>query len=509
MLFSVSFDTEITLFWDKPADAPAGLRYLVSEGARTVAAPDRTHVTLTGLSPDSIHTYTVTAVRAEGEAFALLGDITVKTAPVRPTVDVTAAPYGAVGDGKTLDTAAVQRAIDDCPAGGRVYFPDGTYLTGALNLHGDMELLLAPGATLQGTDRPEDYLPHVKSRFEGREYMCYRSLLNLGEMDSTGGPTVGRVTIRGGKIFGGGRTLAEACIKRDTPDMPLECLDENGHIIPANDMLFKMNFRVRGRLFSVCNAEDVTIAHTELGRGPAWNVHFVYSRRVVTFDCAFRSENVWNGDGWDPDSSEDCSVFGCTFRTGDDSVAVKSGKNPDGNIVGRPTKNIRIFDCVGEFGHGLTVGSEMSGGVDGVYIWDCDMNNTLYGVEIKGTSKRGGYIRNVHVSDSSLCRFLMHAVPYNNDGEAATHMPVFENCTVNRCTLTGLAHAVSTTGALMEHGETFFCDPVEIIGFSEEGCRVRNVTLTDIRVERRPDGEPHRIALDLCEGITVNGISVK
>ena len=118
----------------------------------------------------------------------------------------------------------------------------------------------------------------------------------------------------------------------------------------------------------------------------------IYSDNIVTNDCTFISEGVHNGDGWDPDSSTNCTIFACTFFTGDDSVAIKSGKNPEGNIINKPCKHIRVFDCVTKYGHGICMGSEMSGGIEDVKIWDCDLENSVYGIEIKGTKKRGGYV---------------------------------------------------------------------------------------------------------------------
>lgn len=102
-------------------------------------------------------------------------------------LDVTKAPYNAVGNGKAMDTQAIQKAVDDCNMGDVVYLPAGIYRTGALRLHSNMELYLEEGATLQGTDNPEDYLPRIWSRFEGIEMACYSSLLNMGELDHKSG----------------------------------------------------------------------------------------------------------------------------------------------------------------------------------------------------------------------------------------------------------------------------------------------------------------------------------
>ena len=279
-----------------------------------------------------------------------------------------------------------------------VYVPAGTFLTGALTLHDHMELYLEEGAVLQGSSNPEDYLPRIPSRFEGTERECYQSLLNLGVMDHRAGCTSEDVLIRGkGTISGGGRLLAERMMAAERErlkeyihslgDKVLEC--ENANTIPG---------RARGRPIQICNAKNVRITGLTLQNGPGWNVHMIYSEQIVTDHCIFRSEDIWNGDGWDPDSSSGCTIFACTFYTGDDSVAIKSGKNPKGNEIGRPCSHIRIFDCICAYGHGITMGSEMSGGIEDVVIWDCDLGNSLYGLEIKGTKKRGAlclrYLKN-------------------------------------------------------------------------------------------------------------------
>ena len=134
--------------------------------------------------------------------------------------------------------------------------------------------------------------------------------------------------------------------------------------------------RMRPRLLNISNCHNVVISGLRLENGASWNVHMVYSDHIVTNNCRFYSEGVWNGDGWDPDSSSNCTIFDCIFCTEDDSVAIKSGKNPEGNMINRPCENIRIFDCKSEFGHGITIGSEMSGGIRNVKIWDCDLSRS-------------------------------------------------------------------------------------------------------------------------------------
>lgn len=201
-------DTTITLFWDKPAAAGAVETYTVLRNDAAVGTTVKTHFTLEHLQPETEY---VLFVQWRGGG---IGELTVRTTPTKQKLDVTAAPYFAVGDGKTLNTAALQKAMDDCKENECVYFPAGIYMTGALRLHSNMELYLDEGAVLQGTAEPEDYLPRIPSRFEGTEMECYSSLLNLGTLDHTAGPNCENIILRGkGTIASGGRLLASRIIE--------------------------------------------------------------------------------------------------------------------------------------------------------------------------------------------------------------------------------------------------------------------------------------------------------
>ena len=323
----------ITVYWEKMA-GEQGLRYRIYLNGTQTAETEKTHGTLEGLKERTAYELSVRAVlgtEKNGEPKEELiweSNCTAHTQKRKRRIDITQAPYLAKGDGKALNTAAIQQAIEDCKEDEMVYVPTGTFLTGALTLHDHMELYLEEGAVLQGSSNPEDYLPRIPSRFEGTERECYQSLLNLGVMDHRAGCASGNVLIRGkGTISGGGRLLAERMMAAERErlkeyihslgDKVLEC--ENANTIPG---------RTRGRLIQLCNAKNVRITGLTLQNGPGWNVHMIYSEQIVTDHCIFRSENIWNGDGWDPDSSSDCTIFACTFYTGDDSVAIKSGKKP-------------------------------------------------------------------------------------------------------------------------------------------------------------------------------------
>ncbi len=480
-----------TLYWERdPACSPQGIRYQIGlDGAKRTEVT-RTHVTLEGLQPDTEY-----AVRIEAVSDRALDAETVqiRTACQKRRIDVTREPYLAKGDGAALNTGAIQRALDDCTASDAVYFPASVYRTGALRLHSDMEIYLEEGAVLQGTADPADYLPKIPSRFEGIEMECYASLLNMGWLDHTAGANCSNVLIHGkGTIASGGQELALAVIRAERERLRdyLQQLGdgireyENDHTIPG---------RARPRLINMSNCSNVRISGLTLENGASWNVHMIYSDHILTDNCTVRSEKVWNGDGWDPDSSEDCTLFGCVFYTGDDSVAVKSGKNPEGSRINRPTRRIRIFDCTCMAGQGITLGSEMSGGIEDVRVWDCDMSNGKYGVEIKATKKRGGYVRDIHVSDCILPNIQFHSVSYNDDGEGAPTPPEFSDCSFRRIHLLGVCRSLE--------GEYRDCDSIELAGFDEPGYEIRRIRFEDITMA---DGGGH-ISMRNCKDIVFSG----
>lgn len=162
MEFIATEDT-ITVYWERTQKMETGEYFHIFLDGRETACTGKTHYTLTGLLPE--HGYTI---RAEGGSWES-EDLPVKTLKKKRRIDITGYPYEAVGDGAKLNTESIQRAIDDCGEGEAVYVPEGVFLTGALRLHSDMELYLEEGAVLQGTAEVSDYLPKIKSRFEGIE----------------------------------------------------------------------------------------------------------------------------------------------------------------------------------------------------------------------------------------------------------------------------------------------------------------------------------------------------
>lgn len=494
-----SFEDEIVLYWELPEGAEPGDVCEIWVNGKKAGETGQSHFVLEGLAADTTCEVVLRAAR-DGKELQT-AKMYCRTKRIRKRINVAAAPYHAKGDGKTVNTLAIQRAIDDCGADQTVYFPRGVYLTGSLRLHSDMELYLADGAVLRGTAEPEDYLPRIRSRFEGTEMECLSGLLNLGTLDHSADPSSRNVVIRGkGTIEGGGRLLAERVIEAERERLK-DYLERLGSRIGEYENEDTIPGRVRPRLIHICNAENVTISGITVKNGASWNVHMIYSRNIVTCGCTFYSRNIWNGDGWDPDSSRDCTIFGCTFDTGDDAVAVKSGKNPEGNEINRPCEHIRIFDCRCAFGHGFALGSEMSGGIKDVKIWNCDLENSANGIEIKGTRKRGGYVRDVHVSRCTVPRILFHSVGYNDDGIAAPAPPVFEKCSFTQMRITRMR--LNEEKECMEP-----CEAMELSGFEEKEHHLRDISFRDIRIERSDEGDSG-IRMKYCENVTFDDVVLR
>lgn len=497
MINNVSYSDKIMLYWDLPENYEKDNSFVVLSGDKCVGKTSDFHFEAGGLMADSEYVFSVCMKNADGEDIKI-GEIACRTCSEKKRIDITKPPYSAKGDGKTLNTECIQRAIDDCGIDECVYIPEGDFLCGALRLHSDVEIYLEKDAILHGTSNVEDYQPKIKSRFEGIEMMCYSALLNIGVLDRESGYTCENVRILGeGTICGGGAELAENVISVETVLLK-DYMESLGDKIKECESPKTIPGRPRPRLINISCAQNILISGVTIMNGSSWNVHMIYSDSVVTHNCAFHSEKVSNGDGWDPDSSSNCTIFGCDFYTGDDAVAVKSGKNPEGNIINIPCKNIRVFDCVSHFGHGVTIGSEISGGIENIKIWNCDMKIAARGIEIKGTKKRGGYVKNVRVSYCDVARIMMHSVTYNDDGEAAPTAPIFENCTFENLNIYAVMHE--------KDGRVEECEAIKIEGFDSGEHSVKNIRFKNITMKNNGVSP---IYLKNCKKISFENVSAK
>jgi polygalacturonase len=270
---------------------------------------------------------------------------------------------GAVGDGVTKDTAAFQRAIDACVAanGGDVVVPAGDYLVGSIELKSRVTLRLKKGAHLMGSPDLDDY-PVVKVRWEGHWIDGHRGLIYAREAAHLGVVGPGRIT--GNPALGG----------REMPRRPvlielITCLD--------------------------ARLEGFATEHQNM-----WSIHPTYCNGFTAKDLVIRSTGG-NGDGIDVDSSMHVLIEGCDIATGDDCIAIKSGRGMEGYKLARPSEDVTIRNCTlaGSIFACIGIGSETSGGIRGVRIEDCKFTQArTYAIYIKSNTDRGAYIEDISAS---------------------------------------------------------------------------------------------------------------
>ncbi|WP_345948139.1 glycoside hydrolase family 28 protein [Mucilaginibacter sp. PAMB04274] len=434
-------DNSVSLLWDKQYGNSTTVYEILVNG-KINGSTSKTNYTVSNLLPASLYSVTI---RIKQDKALASNTIKFKTASKGKIYNIL--DYGAKSDSANANTRAIQAAINACTKGGTVYIPKGTFVSGALFLKSDMTLFIETGGTLKGSVAVEDYLPMIPNRFEGWEMKTYASLLNAGTLNRNGTYNVKNLRITGGgTISGGGRPLGEAMIK-------------------ASGM------RSRGRLICLMNCQNVSLSGLTITEPPSWTIHYIYSDNITCEGLNIVTFKIRNGDGIDPDSSTDSYIFNCTFDTGDDCIAIKSGKNPEGFWVGKPTKNVRITDCDFKRGHGISIGSEMSGGVSDVLVQDCKAGALLHGMQIKGTKERGGYVKNVTVADCQLLQItVFSAVNYNNDGEAAPEPPTFENFVFKNIDLSAASAKEPA---------------ININGFKDPAHRLKNVTFLNIKMPER------------------------
>lgn len=497
-LNAVCYEQEIHIYFERVVSLMEADFYEITLSDGQCIQTKSTNVSFCGLKEKT--SYEATLFLGQGGVKKLLDKKCFTTTSFKPRLDVTKAPYFAVGDGKTLNTVALQKALDE--ADGRViYFPNGKYLTGALTLHSGTELYLEKDARIIGSDDPKDYLPMVPSRSEGLHMMCYQSLINVGDIDKDGVCNTRDIIIRGGSIIGGGITLMERMEESAiefTKDYIFSLSEEE---LAAFDRgIDTINGRLRGRLIEMRNSANIVISNVSLGKGPYWNLHFIYCDNVLVHGCNINTRGIHNGDGLNPDSSTNVTVFDCSFDTGDNCIAIKSGRNPEGNVVKRPTKHVRIFDIKGS-GGGVAIGSELSGGCEDVRAWNLDLSMSSLGFGIKTTRKRGGLIKDIHVYDSIMPNLrLSAAYTCNNDGEGAKELTRLEDISYENCVILGQSYTIFYGEENINKFEKTNIPSFLIIGFDEEQT-FKNIVFTNLKLKKKEQDARHIFEVDNLSGI--------
>jgi polygalacturonase len=367
---------------------------------------------------------------------------------VFPARDYLVTAYGAMGNGRTDDHAALLRAIAACAdeGGGRVVVPPGEYLTGPLRLRSRVNLHLCAGATLRFVADSCRYLPPVLTRWEGVECMGLSPFIYAhaqqqvavtgdGALDGQAGP--GRWWDWAGPWDGPEPTGW-------TPEQPhqraarhrLQQWAEAG--VPVSRRVVAPQDLLRPMFIQFYRCRDVLVEGVTLRNIPMWGVHPVFCRAVTVRRIRVISHGP-NNDGCVPDSSRDVLVEDCLFDTGDDCIAIKAGRNRDGRRVHTPAEDIVIRGCRMREGHSaIAIGSEISGGVRRVFIERCTLDRPRldHALRIKANSTRGGIVELIRLRDAEVAGVRESALRvdllYDANEERGERLPQVRDVQVER-----------------------------------------------------------------------------
>jgi len=355
--------------------------------------------------------------------------------PTFPARDCLITDHGAMARAEADNTEAIRRAIAACHAagGGRVVVPAGVFPTGAIHLKSKVNLHLEEGATLRFFPDPAKYLPVVFTRFEGTEHMGYSPLVYAFEQEDVA--VTGRGTLDGGASpenwWKWKRGPDAASIKR--------LLDMNERRTPVSDRVFGEGHYLRPSFIQPYRCRNVLIEGVTIRNSPMWEIHPVLCTNVTVRGVNVVSHGP-NNDGCNPESSRDVLIEDSVFDTGDDCIAIKSGRNEDGRRLATPSEDIVIRGCTMKDGHGgVVVGSEVSGGVRNVFVERCRMDSPHLdrALRFKSNARRGGVVENVYMRDVEIGRVAEAVVTVDflyETGADGPHRPVVRNVVLERVT---------------------------------------------------------------------------
>lgn len=341
--------------------------------------------------------------------------------------------YGAVADGVTLNTLAINKAIETCSkkGGGVVLIPKGTWLTGPIVLKSNVNLHIKQAALLLFTTDKSQY-DLVEGYYEGKKAARNQSPIS--------GTNLENVAITGGGIIDGNGDAWRAVNKRQlTPPQWKEKVASGGFLradgeswypseqflkasVEGKSMLltegktladFKdMKDFLRPNLLVLTSCKKVLIEGVTFQNSPAWCIHPLMCQDLTLRKVAIRNpEYAQNGDGMDIESCKNFLIEGCTLDVGDDAICIKSGKDEEGRKRGMPTENGIVRNNTVYNGHGgFVVGSEMSGGARNIFVSDCSFIGTDKGLRFKSVRGRGGVVENIFAKNINMSNIAGEAI---------------------------------------------------------------------------------------------------
>ena len=359
--------------------------------------------------------------------------------------------YGADTNGMKDSSDAISRAISQCASlgGGHVIVPQGEFLTGPIHLESNIDLHLEKGAILKFSTDPKRYLPLVPTRFEGMDCMNYSPLVYA--KDKTNIALSGEGTLDGQadasnwlewKKKTGTKSQLQARSRLD------RMVNED---VPLEKRIFGQGSYLRPDFIEFNNCKNVLIEGVKIRRSPMWEIHPLFCTNVTVRGVEIISHGA-NNDGCDPESCADVLIEKCLFDTGDDCIAIKSGRNNDGRRVGIPSQNIIIRDCIMRDGHGgTTIGSEVSGGCRNVFIENCQMSSPdlTCALRIKSNAMRGGILENIfmrNIKVGGVKESVLQIDLLYEEGPNGAHNPLICNVVMDNISVENAPRILNVRG---------------------------------------------------------------
>jgi polygalacturonase len=335
--------------------------------------------------------------------------------PKIPSLTLNVLDYGAKGDSVTDCKAHIDAAINDLEkrGGGKLVFPKGQYfIKGPIHLVSDMELHLEQGARLFFSSAPQDYLPVVKTSWEGTFLYNYSPFVYARNCTN--------IALTGKGTIDGEASETWQHWKARQKESQLLSREMNNGNVPVEERIFGEGHYLRPHLIQFFDCKNILVEDVKMEDSPFWCLHLLRCENVTVRGVRYDAHN-YNNDGIDPEYSRNVLIENVTFNNADDNVAIKAGRDREGRASGQGSENIVIRNCHFMGLHAVVIGSEMSAGVENVFVRDCSYAGKLKrGLYLKSNPDRGGFIRNIYVNNVEFgevedCIYVTSF--YHNEGE--------------------------------------------------------------------------------------------
>jgi len=393
-------------------------------------------------------------------------------APQFPDREFNITDYGAVGDGQTDCTEAFTKAISAAheAGGGRVVVPAATFLTGAIHLKSNVNLHVSEDAVIKFSVDPNNYLPPVYTRFEGVECMSFSPLIYAYEQEN--------IAITGQGTLDGQASDGNWWQWKTTQREDVKALRDQGEAgVPVKQRVYGNSKKLRPNMIQPYKCKNFLMEGVTIKNSPMWHIHPVLSANIIVRNVKVIGHGP-NNDGCNPESCRDVLIEGCYFDTGDDCIAIKSGRNNDGRRVNVLSENIIIRDCEMKDGHGgVVIGSEMTGGARNIFAENCTMDspNLDRALRIKTNSVRGGTVENVYLRNVKIGQVdeaVLKINFYYGEGDTGNYPPTVRNINLENVTSEKSKYALLIRGY----------DRSPITGVCLKDCTFNNVEKSNVLV---------------------------